>query len=238
MSLPTYSYTLYTQPYLLYPRRLSAYLAEKPLPKTVNLEQINVTFGPTGMNNPPGKPNGSIPMLKIGDSPDDYIRQTVAILEYLEEKHPRGRDMRGSDPEERARVREIVALAEDVTQCMGFYVYNASKLQEGMGLEQAPSAARLAKERMHTMLGKIEEYATRYVREGRWLAGTQEPSLGDVCLYATVEYATAFYGLNLLGGHEVLKTWYGMWNGREAAREREEKIPPVEMTAVAKILSV
>src|ERR1700761_4245941 len=85
-------YTFYTQPYLFYPRRVHSYLTAKPLPSDVKTNFEIVTFEQkTGqMIDTPGKPAGSVPMMRLGPLEDNsFIRQSIAILAYLEEVHPR-----------------------------------------------------------------------------------------------------------------------------------------------------
>lgn len=116
-------YTFYTQSYLFFPRRIHAYLTAKPLPSHIKTTFVPVSFDSSGlMTKPAGKIDGTIPMLRYGPSDGDFIRQSVAILNYLEEAHPMtgaeyaAEDMRGGSPMERARVSEIVALVEEAGQ--------------------------------------------------------------------------------------------------------------------------
>jgi glutathione S-transferase len=244
-------YTLYTQPYLLYPRRIHSYLTAKPLPSNIKIKFEYLTFDKSGqMNNPPGKPSGSIPMMRIGPQVDNnLIRQSVAILSYLEETHPRlgssyaAQDMRGSTPSKRARVNEILCLTEDATAAFGFWVCNASALFESIGMPQNREVGEASEKRMHRVLATVEEYCRRAVmEEDKWVAGTEGMTLADVVLGSLVEYARDMYGRNIIGGsgetgvessHEVLGKWLDKWESTEAGRPGEEKVPPREWSELA-----
>lgn len=221
-------YTLYTSPSFLYPRRIHAYLTTKPLPPSISITHTPIAFAPDGtMTAPPGKIPGSIPMLRYGSGSTEVIRQSVAIVGWLEDTHPRGlSDMRGSTPLERARVAEIIAVVEEATQAFGFWAANGSKLYAQMGLAQNQAAGEFAKGRMDKSLQTIWTYSGENVESGKWIAGTEELSLADICLGCFVEYARDMYKKDVLGGeHTGLEKWFERWESTEAGKPGEEKIP-------------
>jgi glutathione S-transferase len=57
-----------------------------------------------------------IPLLQVGE--DTLLRQSVAILEYLEEAYPGKPKLLPDDPIDRARVREIVEIVNSYIQPM------------------------------------------------------------------------------------------------------------------------
>jgi glutathione S-transferase len=233
----TDSYTIYTQPYLLFPRRIHAYLDEKPLPDAVNVNVVKIIFGENGMIDPPGKPKGSIPMMRIDSGPHagTFIRQSYAIMEYFEDKYPRARDMRGSTPEERAAIRELITVIDETSFWFGMYVINACKMFEKQG--QSEHTAKMGKQRMYLSKAKISDWAGEKVQKGNWLAGTDEPSLADCCMLALCEYAKAMFGIDFCNCDEVLQKWRAKWKGRKAGEQTEEKIVP-EQYSMGKILTV
>jgi glutathione S-transferase len=228
-------YTFYTSPSFFYPRRLHAYLTLKPLPPSIKSTLIPVTFDSKGqMTRPEGKIEGSIPMMRYGPSDEDFIRQSVAILNYLEERHPRGGwDMRGAPGLERARVEEVVSVVEEASQAFGFLVMHSSALYTAL-VPQSREAAKTAEGRVHRSLSILESYARHSVLErGEWIAGTERLTIADLCLGSLMEYARDMYAWDLKDGHEVLAKWMERWEGTEAGKKGGDKIPAREMTEVA-----
>lgn len=242
LSAPEVHYTFYTQPYLFFPRRIHAYLTAKPLPSNVKSSFELVTFdGKTGqMLDPPGKPAGSVPMLRIDSASEPtYIRQSIAIISYLEEVHPRAgasyaaSDMNGSNPLERARVAEAISLTEEVGQALGFWAMNTSALYQQMGMTQSKEAGVAAKMRLHRCLQTLEDYCSGGVQGGKWIAETEGMTLADVALGSVVEYSRDMYGRDVLEGHEVLWKWFEKWERTEAGKPGREKDVPVEVRGPA-----
>jgi glutathione S-transferase len=238
-------YTIYTCPYLFYPRRIHAYLTLKPLPSNVEVNLVRTEFDSTGqMTQPAGKIEGTIPMMRITtrhSQEDVWIRQSVAVLQYLEETHPRPSagaedDMRGATPLARARVSEIVSLVEDASQALGFMVMHSAALYTplvaGAG-GQSRSAFQTAKQRIDKSLATIESYAREGVDAGNWIASTEGLTIADLCLGSLVEYARDMYGWDLREGHEVVRRWVERWERTEAGKPGGEKVPPVWMTELA-----
>jgi glutathione S-transferase len=63
----------------------------------------------------PGKPPGSVPLLALGDG--TYDHESLTIIKYFEDlAESKGLPtLRGHTPEDRARVRETLGLAQEVT---------------------------------------------------------------------------------------------------------------------------
>jgi hypothetical protein len=110
----------------LYTQRVIIYLSEKHIINSPSLTITTCTQNGLKME-APGKPPGTIPILSLGNG--KHIKQSLAILEYFEDicdeaeksgnktelfEHA-GSSMRGKTPEERARIREIVVLADEAT---------------------------------------------------------------------------------------------------------------------------
>ena len=100
-----------------YPQRLNIYLAEKrPVDVALTLYEVP----DKGVNLPPSAikaltPTGSLPILRDADG--TVIGQSLAILEYIEDRVPEP-DMRGSAPAERALVRQFVHVFDEVVSPM------------------------------------------------------------------------------------------------------------------------
>ncbi len=68
---------LFVFPATLYPRRVLIYLQEKGLANTEVIEVTTVGMSETGQMTAPGKPAGSVPILKLPDG--NLIKQSIAI---------------------------------------------------------------------------------------------------------------------------------------------------------------
>ena len=90
------------------PRKVRIYIAEKGFP--IDYEEVDLA---KGENRTPEflakNPMGSLPVLELDDG--NYLTESLAIIEYLEELHP-DPPMIGTTPLERARTHELERLAE------------------------------------------------------------------------------------------------------------------------------
>src|SRR5512144_2168168 len=99
---------LYDFPFAPNPRKLRVYLGEKgiEIPRVV----VNIVKGE--QNTPAFRaknPMGGVPVLELDDG--SCLRESLAIIEYLEELHPEP-PMIGTTPLERARVRALERTAD------------------------------------------------------------------------------------------------------------------------------
>ncbi len=94
----------------IYPRRVLVYLAEKGID---NVDRVSVDMMGGENRQPPFlalNPSGTVPVLEV--RPGVIIRQSAAIMEYLEEAylHP---NMIGDTPEKRAATRDLMSMIND-----------------------------------------------------------------------------------------------------------------------------
>ncbi|KAK3710989.1 hypothetical protein LTR37_010010 [Vermiconidia calcicola] len=173
LSRSTTKQRLWVLPWGLFPRRVTIYLKEKGIMD--DFEVIPVEITAEGMAQPPWKPAGSMPILEVrqptaeGQNDGIFIFQSIPILEYLEDvyaPHSGTPDMRGTTPEERAKVRDCLSVISEATDTFGLYVHNASKIFDGME-EQDRGAASVALKRTHHLLSLLERVADP---NGPWLA--------------------------------------------------------------------
>src|SRR5438105_15713620 len=120
------------------PKKLRVYLTEKGL--RIPFEPVNIM---TGDNRKPEflkkNPMGGLPVLELDDG--SHLTESLAIMEYLEELHPKP-PMIGASPLERARVRELERIAElGVLSSVGTIFQNTSPFFAGR-LKQPPDAAQ------------------------------------------------------------------------------------------------
>ena len=118
-----------------FPRRVIIYLREKGIPESL-VKVARVTDPQNGNavvdSSLPARPAGSLPILAIPSMINEessnanqwvYIRQSMSIINYLEELCNTGENgfssphgpMVGTGPLSRARIGEILSLAEECT---------------------------------------------------------------------------------------------------------------------------
>jgi len=166
------------------PRCLRMFLLEKGL--RLPMQQVDVFSGenrqaPYLAHNPAGQ----TPALLLDDG--TCIAESVAIMEYLEERH-RAPALIGATPEERAATRKWQRRAElNVTE----HIHNAYHWAEGLARftgripvepEAAAALKRVAQDRLawlDAMLG-----------DGQWLAG-ERFTLADIWLYVWLDFGAS-----------------------------------------------
>lgn len=230
---------LYVLSWGIYPRRILLYLAEKGLDSCPAIKVTSCSVTNTGTMEAPGKPPGSVPILRLPDG--TFIKQSVAILEYLEDvcDHPdltqdwqlqiasaarnRG-SMRGKTAQEVARTREILALADEASTFFGFACHKGSALF--MPLEQTSAlAGKLALEYCRKNLKILEE---DYFAEQTSLFGSgSRVSIAHCVLYSLLHFSRRLYGVDLLSEPELpaLRKFYESFEKRDMDRVGEIQYP-------------
>jgi len=128
-------------------------------------------------------PMRQLPVLMVGDEP---ISQSVAILEYLEERHPHPA-LLPSDPLGRARVREMVEVINSGIQP----IQNLSVMQELKRTFDIDKDGTLSWSRYWITRG-FDALETLVIRSnGRYSSGDQV-TLADVCLVPQIYNARRF----------------------------------------------
>lgn len=164
------------------PRALRMYLAEKGL--QLPSRQVDVFSGENrqapflALN-----PAGQTPALLLDDG--SCIAESVAIMEYLEERHP-APPLIGTTPAERACTRQWLRRVElNITE----NIHNAFHYAEGLArfegrIPVAPEAAdglkRVARDRLAWLDGMLE---------GREFLAGDRFSIADLWLYAWLDFA-------------------------------------------------
>jgi len=136
-------------------------------------------------------PEGVVPTLAVESGLP--LMQSLAILEYLEERFPDPR-LLPAELEARAHVR---ALAQVVAMdAHPFIVPRVRKyLEEQLGLDEAARSAWI-RHWLETGTRTLEERLTQGGRNGRLCWG-DSPTVADICLVAHVSSAKLFYGGDL-----------------------------------------
>ena len=163
------------------PRALRMFLHEK------GIEIPKAAVDLLGMENrrPPytdRNPGGQLPSLEMDDG--RVIGETVAIFEYLEEKHP-SPALLGSTPEDRAETRSWQRRVElRITE----HLYNGFRFAEGIELFRPrlrvlPEAAEGLKATVRDNLVWLDGLLERKT----WIAGDRF-TIADIILYCALDF--------------------------------------------------
>lgn len=225
---------LYVLPWGIYPRRVLIYLSEKGLLDSPHLKITPVTMSSAGMV-APGKPSGTVPILALGNG--TFIKQSIAILEYIEDICDDAKSgekvvndsfgsgakgsMRGETAEERARMRDILGLADEASLQFGFACHKGSALFTSLE-PQSPLAARFAMESCKRNLQLVEQY---FEGELRFERGGGVATIADCVLFSLLQFAKEFYAVDLTLDLPNLARFYDLFKQRRSAKIEEDFYP-------------
>jgi len=183
-----------------YPRRIAIYLAEKGI---VGIDHVEVEHPHKPELWPAGfmqklNPNGSLPVLELDDG--SKIRQSLAILEFLEEHFPTP-NLIGATPAARARTRELVAVFDEATSFFGIWARQGSRSHIGR-FKHSPEAAAIGAEMFASKLRVADKMVV-----GPFVAGP-DVTIADVVAMALLEFVQGFYGVPIPTDCSRLANWY------------------------------
>jgi glutathione S-transferase len=204
----------------LAPRRVVIYLAERGVTSD-NVETIPATISVPGASaEAPGKQPGSVPLLRLEDR--RRIHESLANIEYFEDPaEPRGLfTMRSRTPEERARVRELLGFAEEMTLALHIAtthrcVIFASQIES----QQSAATVRYMLRHCHKKLSKIEEFVSPGYPFLVCLNShdtVSQVAVADCVVFATEQHAWEMFGINLTEGHPRLRRLYDTFKSRRS----------------------
>jgi len=191
------------------PRALRMFLAEKGL----TLPRAEVDLLGAENRRPPyteKNPGGQVPALELDDG--RVLAETVAIFEYLEEKHP-APPLIGATPEERATTRMWQRRIElRITE----HLYNGFRFAEGLELFRPrmrvlPEAAAGLKAVVRDNLAWLEAL----MAEKPFVAG-ERFTIADIILYVALDFG-AGVGQAADPGHGRLAAWMARVGARPSA---------------------
>jgi glutathione S-transferase len=191
------------------PRALRMFLAEKGI--TIPTKPVDLL----GAENrkPPytdRNPGGQIPALELDNG--KCLGETVAIFEYLEEKHPNPA-LIGTTPEERAEARQWQRRVElNITE----HVYNSFRYGEGVELFKTrikvlPEAAQGLKDLVQERLLWLDGL----MNGNQFIAGDRF-TIADIILYCALDFAGGV-GRKLPPGAKWLPEWFKRVEARPSA---------------------
>ena len=203
---------LYFLPIAPNPTRVLLYLAEKRAGGgEIDLEQVSVNLREGEQRKPEHlerNPLGKLPVLEFEDG--SFLTESLAIIEYLEEIFP-DPPMIGSDPLERARVREVERIAEvGILHPVAWVVHST---RSPLGLPPNPGVEANFRE----VLPKALQILDDRVADGRPFLAGDRPTIADCTLGAAFQFAR-FGGVEIDPGFAHLARWDRNYRERDAAR--------------------
>lgn len=190
------------------PRRVIIYLAEKGIdvPRYEldyeNKEHRSAAY--LAIN-----PAGRAPSLVTDEGL--AIRDSAAIVEYLEELHPEP-SMIGTDAAARARVRSLERLSADLVGRGQLWLWN--RTSAFLGKEPAPSAD--AADRIYRYIDEILGVLEKEIGQNPFLAG-DTPTIADFTAFPIFQTARERFGLPFGNDHPRLESWYQRFRSRPSA---------------------
>jgi glutathione S-transferase len=214
---------LYYFPWGIYPRRVLIYLKEKGA-AAIELTEIDMV---AGENRAPWflavNPAATVPVLRTESGV--LVRETAAIIEYLEEVLP-GPDLIGTTPERRARTRDLAGLVQVAYAFGNTYVAQLSPLLEHR-VTRSPGAVAAMLEEHERQLTTLEGQAG----DGAFMGG-DTPSIADITFFASAQYFDLFYRFPLPERFARLRAIYERFSHRPSAA------PPTYPEALARIAGI
>ena len=190
------------------PTRVRLYIAEKRAGGAViDVSEVIVSL-PAGEQREPEhlarNPLGALPVLELDDG--SLLTESLAIIEYLEELHP-DPAMIGSNPEERARVREAERIAEMAVLWPISYIVHTTN--SPLGRAPVPEVAELFGQRLPNGLAVLDERLS----DGRPFLLGDRVTLADCTLAAALQFGR-FGKVELDSAFEHLSRWDEAYRAR------------------------
>lgn len=190
------------------PRRVIIYLAEKGI--DVPRYELDYANGEhRSADYLAINPAGRAPTLVTAEGL--AITESTAIVEYLEELNP-ANPMIGSSPAERARVRSLERVGNDLVVRSMAWLWNLTGAFKAK--EPRPSAAVAV-----ASLRYVEEllnYLEISIGDSEFLAG-DSPTIADFTTFPIFQTARERFDLPMGFAHPKLDAWYGRFRKRPSA---------------------
>ncbi|MDJ0851723.1 MAG: glutathione S-transferase family protein [Myxococcota bacterium] len=203
---------LYMVPLAPNPTKVMLYIAERAeLGTEMGIEQIVVNTV-KGRHKEPAhlarNPFGTVPTLELDDG--SYIVESLAIMEYLEDKFPDGALLSG-DAETRGHARDVERIVDlRVAGPMGAYGHAKNS---PLGLPPDPERAAQMEAAAQTPL----DYLEGLLSDGRPLLVGERVSIADLTLQASLQFLR-YVEADLFGDRPLLRAWDERYRARPAAK--------------------
>ena len=203
---------LYMVPLAPNPTKVMLYIAERAeLGTQMAIEQIVVNTVKGRHKEPEHlarNPFGTVPALELDDG--SHLVESLAIMEYLEDKFPDGALLCGS-PEDRGRARDVERIVDlRIAGPMGTYGHAKNS---PLGRPPNPELAQRMEDSLQTPLDFLENL----LGDGRSLLLGERVSIADCTLQASLQFIR-FVEADLFGERPLLRAWDERYRQRPAAQ--------------------
>ena len=216
----------------LYPRRVLIYLAEKNI---LISPHVIITSTSKAPKSAPGEPPNTLPILSLGQ--DTFIRQSVPIIEYFEDlcdssaeeiSKDVGPKMRGRTPDEQARTKVILDLADEATKHFEIACHKGSAMFSLLEKQNATASGSA----FATCKVALEAIESHYKQDERLFGLRSCPdaildgvTIADCVLFALLQFSIQLYSRDLTEGLPMLKLFYNNFKERDSAKFGERTFP-------------
>ena len=203
---------LYMVPLAPNPTKVMLYIAERAeLGTEMSIEQIVVNTVKGRHKEPEHlarNPFGTVPTLELDDG--TFLVESLAIIEYLEDKFPDGALISGT-PEEKGKARDVERIIDlRLGGPMGAFGHMTNS---PLGLPPDPEGAAEMEKKMQTPL----DYLEALLADGRSLLLGDRPSIADCTLQASLQFVR-FVEADVIGERPLLRAWDERYRARPAAQ--------------------
>jgi glutathione S-transferase len=192
------------------PRRVTIYMAEKGI--ECEIVKLDMRGGAGRSADFRAKnPAGRVPVLEMSDG--RFLPESMAIVEYLEEKFPEP-PLIGRQPEERALVRAKERLIMDFqilflyTMVHGDPSYAARRPE----FVRKPELAEGIRPRRDQLMRAIEAQ----LGEDAWFGG-DKVCIADISLYAILDTGVLYHDYTVPAAYPRLQRWFARFSERPSA---------------------
>lgn len=203
---------LYMVPLAPNPTKVMLYIAERAeLGTELGIEQIVVNTVKGRHKEPEHlarNPFGTVPALELDDG--SYLVESLAIIEYLEDKFPDGA-LLGGDAESRGHARDVERIVDlRIAGPMGTYGHAKNS---PLGRPPNPELAQRMEDSMQTPL----DYLETLLSDGRPLLLGDRVAIADCTLQASLQFLR-YVEADLFGQRPRLRAWDERYRARPAAQ--------------------
>jgi glutathione S-transferase len=192
------------------PRRVTIYMAEKGI--KCEIVRLDMRGGAGRTDEFRAKnPAGRVPVLEMSDG--RFLPESMAIVEYLEEKYPQP-PLIGTTPEERALVRAKERLIMDFQILFLYTMVHGDESYAARRPEfvRKPELAEGIRPRRDQLMRVIEAQ----LGEGRWFGG-ERVCVADISLYAILDTGVLYHDYVIADDYPRLKRWFARFSERPSA---------------------
>lgn len=204
---------LYMVPLAPNPTKVMLYIAERSeLGVEMDIEQVMVNTVKGRHKEPEHmarNPFGTLPVLELDDG--TYIVESLAIVEYLEDKFPES-TLLGDSPETRGKARDIERVV-DIRVAIPMGGYGHAK-NSPLGLPPNPELA----DKIEAGLQPPLDYLEGLLGDGRPLLTGDKVGMADCTLQASLQFMR-FVEADLFGERSLLRAWDERFRARPAAQQ-------------------